>query len=254
MASDDGPFAPSPQHPSVPSERGRDHDDALPKPPTPDELQHVAPHIRSAIMANVFLQARDGDQSWNGSGVIIARDGNRIAILTNRHVVESDDSQRLCAMKAMTVAGEAMTVSTVWRAKRGVDLALVEGRIAHPDHLGVMALGSGAVLVGAEVFAIGNPLGLAWSYSAGTLSATRHWTTQEGQQVRILQTDANIAPGSSGGGLFHSDGHLIGVMSFLRQGHAGGSAHFALSIEAIRQAFARDNVRWRGQALADLPA
>jgi serine protease Do len=116
-----------------------------------------------------------------------------------------------------------------------------------------MALGSGAVLVGAEVFAIGNPLGLAWSYTAGTLSAIRNWTTRDGQSVRVLQTDANIAPGSSGGGLFHKDGHLLGIMSFLRQGHAGGSAHFALSVAAIREALARDDVRWRGRALAEPP-
>jgi S1-C subfamily serine protease len=114
-----------------------------------------------------------------------------------------------------------------------------------------MPLGGGAGLVGAEVFAIGNPLGLAWSYTAGTISAIRHWTTPEGQSVRILQTDANIAPGSSGGGLFHREGHLLGMVSFLRQGPAGGSAHFALSVAAIREAFERDAVRWRGQALTD---
>jgi S1-C subfamily serine protease len=243
-----------PLAPIVPSEHGRNVDeDALPKPPTRDELEHVAPHIRAAIVSNVFLHARDGDQRWNGSAIIIARDGNHIAMLTNRHVVESDDRQRLCALDAMTVSGEAIRVSCVWRAKKGIDLALVEGRVAKPEDIGVMALGAGVGLVGAEVFAIGNPLGLAWSYTAGTISAIRHWTTQDGQSVRILQTDANIAPGSSGGGLFHSDGHLLGVMSFLRQGYAGGSAHFALSIDAIREAFAREDVRWRGAALADLP-
>src|SRR5690606_24413569 len=149
---------------------------------------------------------RDGAERWHGSGIIIARDGDHLAILTNRHVVESDEGQRLCALKAMTVAGEAIEVRVVWRARRGVDLALVEARVAHPERVGVMALGGGGGLVGAEVFAIGNPLGLAWSYTAGTLSAIRHWTTQDGQSVRILQTDANIAPGSSGGGLFHRDG------------------------------------------------
>lgn len=246
--------APAPQQPAVPSEHGRaGDDDALPKPPTREELEHISPHIRSAILANVFIHARDGDQRWNGSGVIIARDGNHIAILTNRHVVESDDRARLCALDAMTVSGEAIRLSCVWRAKKGVDLALVEGRVANPDAIGVMPLGVGVGLVGAEVFAIGNPLGLAWSYTAGTLSAIRHWTTQDGQSVRILQTDANIAPGSSGGGLFHSDGHLLGLMSFLRQGYAGGSAHFALSVEAIREAFQREDVRWHGAALADLP-
>jgi serine protease Do len=249
----DGFAPPPPQQPAMPSEQGRADHDALPDPPAPDDLAHMAPHIRAAILANVFLLARDGEQRWNGSGIIIARDGDRLAILTNRHVVESDDARRLCAMKAMTVSGEAIEVSAVWRARRGIDLALVEGQVRRPERVGVMPLGSGAVLVGAEVFAIGNPLGLAWSYTAGTLSATRHWTTRDGLSVRILQTDANIAPGSSGGGLFHRDGHLLGIMSFLRQGHAGGSAHFALSVTAIRDAFAREDVRWRGQALAELP-
>lgn len=246
-------FVPLPAEPGVPSERRRSERDELPAPPSREELEHVAPPIRAAIVANVFLHARDGAASWNGSGIIIAREGDHIAILTNRHVVENDESRRLCAMRVMTVSGEAIEGRTVWRAERDVDLALVEGRLAHPDRVGIMAVGSGAVLVGAEVFAIGNPLGLAWSYTAGTLSAIRHWTTPAGQSVRVLQTDANIAPGSSGGGLFHRDGHLLGVMSFLRQGPAGGSAHFALSITAIREAFARENVRWRGHAFAELP-
>jgi S1-C subfamily serine protease len=241
---------PAPESPVVPSEHGRDPD-ALPKPPTGDELEHVAPAIRAAIMANVFLHARDRDRQWNGSGIIIARDGAHVAILTNRHVVESDD-KRLCVMKAMTVSGETLHASAVWRATRGVDLAILEGRLARPDAVGVMEVGSGEVLVGDEVFAIGNPLGLAWSYTAGTLSAIRHWTTGDGQSLRILQTDANIAPGSSGGGLFHDDGHLLGIMSFLRQGYTGGSAHFAISVAAIREAFERDSVRWRGTELAEL--
>jgi S1-C subfamily serine protease len=238
-----------PPEPRVPSEHGRVERDALPAPPTREELEHVAPPIRAAILANVFLHARDGAQSWYGSGIIIARDGDHVAILTNRHLVESDAPRRHVAVQVLAVSGEAIEGRTVWRATRGIDLALVEARLPHPERVGVMALGDGAGLVGAEVFAIGNPLGLAWSYTAGTLSAIRHWMTQEGQSVRILQTDANVAPGSSGGGLFHRDGHLLGVLAFLRQGPAGGSAHFALSIAAIREAFAREAVRWRGKEL-----
>ncbi len=245
----EGPMAP----PSVPSERsGRDDREVLPRPPSRDELEHVAPHIRRAMAANVFLMARDGDASWSGSGIVIARSGQDVAILTNRHVVENDETRRLCGLRALTIAGEQLGVSTVWRAGRGIDLALVEARLAKPDDVEVMALGPGTVLVGAEVFAIGNPLGLAWSYTGGTLSAIRHWTTPEGQLVRVLQTDTAIAPGSSGGGLFHQDGRLLGVVSFLRQGPTGGSAHFALSIDAIRDAFTREKVTWRGQLLAEL--
>lgn len=246
----EAPVEPDPES-RLPSEHGRGDRDALPKPPTADELAQIAPRIRAAIVANVFIIARDGYQSWNGSGIIIARDGNHIAILTNRHVVESDDGGRLLPLEAMTVAGEAIKAKAIWRAKRGVDLAIIEARVEQADLIGVMPLGTGSVLVGAEVFAIGNPLGLAWSYSAGTLSAIRHWTTQDGESVRILQTDASIAPGSSGGGLFHSDGHLLGVMSFGRQGHAGSAVHFAFSIESVKNALQRDKLRWRNQSLAD---
>jgi hypothetical protein len=244
----------APEDPAVPSEHGRarQHDD-LPAPPTSEELEHVEAPIRAAITANVFLQARDGDQHWSGSGIIIARDGEHIAILTNRHVIEGD-GERLCALKARTVSGETIRPTTIWRARRGVDLALVEGRVTRPDGLTVMSLGTGAALVGVEVFAIGNPLGLAWSYTAGTLSAVRHWRTRDGHSIRILQTDANMAPGSSGGGLFHRDGHLLGVISFSCQGHAGASAHFAISVDAIRAALTAEGVTWRGRPLADPPA
>ena len=246
MSTSDGP--------AMPSEHGRaPRREDLPRPPTPEELEHVDAPIRAAITANVFLQGRDGHDQWSGSGIVIARDGDHIAILTNRHVIEGP-GDRLSALEAMTVTGETIRPTALWRAGRGVDLALLEGRVDRPDGITVMPLGTGAALVGAEVFAIGNPLGLAWSYTAGTLSAVRHWRTHDGHSIRILQTDANIAPGSSGGGLFHRDGHLLGVITFSVQGHAGAGAHFALSLDVVRAALAADGLTWRGKPLMDPPA
>jgi hypothetical protein len=244
--------APSGTEPSplVPSEHGRAGDElALPRPPPAEELTQVAAPIRTAIAANVFLRAQTGAQLWSGSGIVVARDGDHVAILTNRHVVESDDGHRVAALSAMTIAGELTGVRVLWRAARGVDLALVEGRIADPAALSIIPLVSTPIPVGARVFAIGNPLGLAWTYSAGTLSATRQWKTQDGHAVRIVQTDTTIAPGSSGGGLFHEDGALLGVISFGRQGAAGDSAHFALGVDSVREALSRENVSWRGSPL-----
>lgn len=238
--------------PLVPTEHGRGGDDALPRPPSRDELAQMARPIRTAIIANVFLRARDLQQHWSGSGIVVARDGDHIAILTNRHVVESDDGRRLAVLSGTTVAGELSRARVVWRAGRGLDLALVEAQIGDPLSVEVMRLLDAPAQVGARVFAIGNPLGLAWSYSAGTLSAVRQWTTQEGLAVQVLQTDTAIAPGSSGGGLFHEDGRLLGVMSFARQGGAGGSVHFALGAAAVREALVREGVVWRGYALAGL--
>ncbi|MBK9030848.1 MAG: serine protease [Myxococcales bacterium] len=241
--------APPPGLPNVPVATEQQ---ALPRPPTLAEFALVSPTIRAAMGANVFVRAHDGDDRFNASGIVIARDGDHVAILTNRHVVESDDQARLCRLEAMTVAGEARELRTVWRAARGVDLALIEGRVSDADQLAVMPLGAGAALVGAPVFAIGNPLGLPWSYSTGAVSAIRDWTSRDGLPVRVLQTDTSISPGSSGGGLWHADGHLVGVISFGHQGGHGSPVQFALSIAAVRDAFARDDLRWRGRPLTDL--
>ncbi len=244
---------PSRPAPQFPSERGREDVETLPRPPTADELAQMAPHIRAAIAANVFLLGRDGDAHWSGSGIIVARDDRHLCILTNRHVVESNEG-RLAAMRALTVAGELVAAETIWRYGRGVDLAVLTAQVEQTRLLGRMPLGQGAGLVGEPVFAVGNPLGLAWSYTSGTLSAIRHWNTRDGQAVRIVQTDANISPGSSGGGLFHGQGHLVGVISFGTRGDHGDGAHFALSIDTVRAAFAREDLRWRGRDLREWTA
>ncbi len=252
-AADRAPAGSAELPPLIPSEDGRtDDDQALPRPPSPDELALVPTPIRTAIAANVFLRAGDGFDGWSGSGIVIARDGDHVAILTNRHVVETDDGHRLVRLSAMTIAGELTSVRCVWRAGRGVDLAVVEGRVPGGAELATMPVTTTPIHIGARVFAIGNPLGLAWTYSAGTLSASRQWMTQDGLGVRVLQTDTAIGPGSSGGGLFHEDGRLLGVISFARRGAAGGSAHFALGLEAVHEAFVREAVTWRGIALAGL--
>jgi hypothetical protein len=241
---DEAPPAAPGAPPPPPADR-----DTLPTPPRAEELAELAPHIRAAIAANVFLDARLGDRRWSGSGIVVARDGGHVAILTNRHVIESDEGGHLCAVRALAVSGEVFRVTAVWRAARGVDLALLQGELTRPDEVAVIPLGGGAATVGAPAFAIGNPLRLAWSYTAGTISAIRRWTTSEGLPVQIIQTDVSTGPGSSGGGLFHGDGRLLGVISFGRQAEFGDSAHFAYSVDAIRAALEREGVRWRGKAI-----
>lgn len=219
----------------------------LPAPPTLDELNLIAPHIRNAMASNVFIEAAHGGVEWCGSGVIVARDGPHVAILTNRHVVEDEATAAVASIRALTVGGETVAVRTLWRADRGVDLALVEATLRCPDAIAVAELDSGRGLVGTSVFVVGNPLGLGWSYTAGSLSAVRHWTTSSGHAERILQTAARIGPGSSGGGLFHADGKLLGIVSFSHVGETRGSAHFALSLDVVREALAREQVLWRGR-------
>ena len=210
------------------------------------------------MKANVSLQARLGDSRWTGSGIIVAREGPHLAILTNRHVVENTATGQPATLRALTVAGDLVPGDIVWRAERGVDLAVVEARVDHPGPLGLVPLSAGAGpridggVIGDPVFMVANPLDLAWSYTRGVLSAIRHWTTREGQSVRLLQTDGLVAPGSSGGGIFAASGHLLGVLSFLKQGRTGDSVHFAVSLETVRATLTREQVRWRGHALLEI--
>jgi S1-C subfamily serine protease len=96
-----------------------------------------------------------------------------------------------------------------------------------------VALGSTRGLaVGQPVYAVGSPRGLELTLSGGLVSALR----KSGAEP-VIQTDASVSPGSSGGGLFDAQGRLIGITSFNVQG--GQNLNFALPVEWIKDAAAR---------------
>lgn len=243
----------TPAVPGSPSAPGTDDsaprkEGGLPQPPSREDLQLIEPTIRQAMAANVFIIAKVEEGQWSGSGLIVARNGQEVAILTNRHVVQSDDARQVPTLSALTLSGELVPVETVWMASAGVDLALVQARLEKPDAVGVMPIGQGACLVGCQLFAVGNPLGLSWSYTSGSLSAFRDYATDEGVSMRVLQTQVPVAPGSSGGGLFHKEGHLVGIIVG-GLGKQSMEAHFAISVKTVRETLEREHVTWAGRPL-----
>ncbi|WP_428269761.1 trypsin-like peptidase domain-containing protein [Haliangium sp.] len=224
----------------------------LPAPPSPDELKLVEPSIAQAMAANVFLIGGAGDKGWFGSGVIVARAGAQVAVLTNRHVVEDevDPNHAIVAdMRAVTITGEVASAQVVWRAERGLDLALITLTLDQPERVGLAPLQEGACLVGSRLFAIGNPLGLSWSYSSGTVAAFRTDETAQGLPVRYIQSHVAISYGSSGGGLYHEDGHLVGIN---QRGidAPGGAQNFAIAMPTVVDALRREQVGFAGAPLA----
>lgn len=95
---------------------------------------------------------------------------------------------------------------------------------------------AGSARVGQRVYAIGNPRGLENTLSEGILSGLRGGGGGE-PEARLLQTTAAISPGSSGGGLFDSEGRLLGITSFAARD--GGSLNFAMPIEFLAELPAR---------------
>jgi S1-C subfamily serine protease len=137
-----------------------------------------------------------------GSGVIVSDNG---MIVTANHVIAG--ATRI----AVTYYNGATTTAKVVSANPKQDVAVLSPA-ALPPTVVPASLGGGAN-VGAPVVAVGNPLGLADSVSAGVISGlNRTAETAEGTYSGLIQFDASVNPGSSGGALLDAKGHLIGIV------------------------------------------
>jgi len=156
-----------------------------------------------------------------GSGVIVSADGT---ILTNAHVV--DEAEKITVMLNDNKAFEAKLVGI----DKPSDLAVLK---IETQNLPFLTLGnSDSVRVGDIVLAIGNPLGIGQSVTAGIISAKgRRTGLSDGSFEDFLQTDAPINRGNSGGALVNLNGELIGINSqILSGGASGGNIGIGFSI------------------------
>jgi len=148
----------------------------------------------------VVIQGKTDSGDVLGSGFIISKDGK---IVTNLHVIRD--------MKTANVQlanGEIFDSVSVLATDERRDLAVVQ--IAGFD-LPVLELGnSSTVNVGERVVVLGSPRGLEGTVTAGILSSIR----DSGEGFKVLQTDAAVNPGNSGGPLVDARGQALGVVSF----------------------------------------
>ncbi len=174
-----------------------------------NRISDVAAQVSPSIVGISNL-SRDGGMfaqdtvESTGSGVILDDQGY---IVTNNHVVTGADSL------TVTLADGNEEQAEVIGTDPQTDLAVIKVKV--DNHVTPIKFGdSEKLVVGQEVIAIGNPLGLrfARSVTAGIVSGlNRLLTTEEGFLFRLIQTDAAINPGNSGGALVNLDGELIGI-------------------------------------------
>ena len=159
-----------------------------------------------------------------GSGVIFRSDGY---IVTNNHVI--DGASKI----SVTLKDGASYEATLIGADEQTDLAVIK---VEADELTVAQFGdSASLIVGQTAIAIGNPLGsLGGTVTDGIISALDREITIDNQTMTLLQTNAAVNPGNSGGGLFDAKGMLIGVVNAKSQGSDIEGLGFAIPIDTVK--------------------
>ena len=163
--------------------------------------------LPSIVVIQTDLASRGtGNGSGLGTGVIINNQGS---ILTALHVVEKAKTIRV------SFADGTETPATVESSDPENDIAVLSTERL-PDVLVPAVLGGG-LRVGDETFAVGHPLGLVGSISAGVISGLdRSLTRDNGAPLKgLIQFDAAVNPGNSGGPLLNRNGQVVGIVTAL---------------------------------------
>ena len=165
-----------------------------------------------------------------GSGVIIQRDGRRVYVLTNNHVVGEADHIDVKLHDGRTFQGKLVGGDS------RKDLALVVFETA--EEIPLAALGnSDRMQVGDWALAIGNPFGFESTVTAGIISAVGRRGGPGENISEFLQTDAAISPGNSGGALVNITGEVIGINTWIASNTGASQGYgFAIPINAARKA------------------
>jgi len=186
----------------------------------------IAERVRPSIAQ---LKTDVGGRAGTGSGVIFRSDGH---VLTNAHVVEGSSSMTLVLANGLELPARLVGID----AETDTAVLKVDG-----GPYQVATLGSAMDLrVGQTAIAIGSPLGLSGgpSVTVGVVSALHREIRPSGTSrslVDMVQTDAPISPGSSGGALLDANGAVIGITTAVVSSDAGGEAlGFATPIEVAR--------------------
>lgn len=161
--------------------------------------------ITSTIQGQMSIFGTTSTSKSEGSGIILSADGY---IVTNNHVVDG-----------ATTVTVLLNTGTEYEAKligkdEQTDLAVI--KIEPTEQLTVATMGdSNALEVGERVVAIGNPMGLEFfgSVTEGIVSAVNRSISVDNRTMNLIQTDAAINSGNSGGALINTRGEVIGINS-----------------------------------------
>ena len=192
--------------------------------------------IKVEYPVNSIFLTQQTTASAEGSGIILSEDGY---ILTNNHVVNSGSSSTTYSLgEASRVIVYLYNDETEYEAKvvgtdTETDLAVIK---IEKTGLTAAELGdSDSVLVGEYSMAAGNPLGMQSTVTVGAISAVnREVTDSDGKTFTLIQTDAAINSGNSGGALVNSKGQVIGINTLKVSATGVEGMGFAIPINSAK--------------------
>lgn len=166
------------------------------------DVSDVVQKVRPSVVGVITESFQTYSTSSAGSGIILSEDGY---IVTNNHVVEGGDSIAVTLDDGETYAAELIGTDV----KSDIAVLKIDAQNLPAAEFG----DSSQVEVGEAAIAIGNPLGLNGTVTAGIISAVDREIQVGSSNMVLLQTDASINPGNSGGALLNEYGQVIGVNS-----------------------------------------
>lgn len=191
--------------------------------------QVYAKNVQAVVAVNAKYQSAGGSGESAGSGFFISADGY---VVTNYHVVSNAKNVTVTTYQGKTVAAKIVGYDSI------SDVALLK---AEGENYPFAVLGSSdKTAVGDQVSAIGNPLGeLTASLSVGHISAKDRVVSDDTSGIHMLQTDAAINSGNSGGPLFNAYGEVVGIIT----AKYSGSSLSGATIEGLGFAIPVDEVK-----------
>lgn len=204
---------------------------------SPDELTNISVYEKcQTSVVNIDTKTSVNlrwlgtqEKEGSGSGWVLDKQGH---IVTNYHVVQDSD-----IVNVTVGEGESFPAEVVGVDQRN-DIAVLKVSI-DPALLSPVTLGESDTLrVGQKIFAIGNPFGLNRTMTVGIISSlNRSLDSQSGQQIRnVIQIDAALNQGNSGGPLLDSEGKLVGMNTAIATLNGGNSGvGFAVPARTIKR-------------------
>ena len=212
-----------------------------------ETIEKSAAHIQTPLKSNVSVKSGFGLSESFGSGVVVKNKDSKTYIITNVHVLTGgsmvsslDEAKKKARNLSVTFySGETQIAEILWVAPEGIDLALISCQTPADFSSSVKIGSSNEIKMGEKVFAIGNPMGLDWTYTEGVVSSFRN--KQIGKnEILVIQIQTPLNHGNSGGGLYSEKGNLVGINTWIYEKAQTEGLNFSIAIDELTKTLDAD--------------